>query len=205
MALGYYSRNVTSPKRGVLRIFVRRFRCCECGKTVSVLPSFVQPYRLVLNLTINEFFERNPQHQRTFLAPAFETVLEPILGLASTRLTASSRSVVAASRRLDSDAAGWWKVIAATFGDLEKITNAGGPFWCHPVRSLSLPLAVLQGSVNELTSRSTQLMYFPEKRAGNLSAQMKRMPELVLSAEQSVSGVSLFKIREQQAAILISA
>ena len=55
-ALGYYSRNVTSPKSGVLRIFVRRFRCRECSKTVSVLPSFVQPYRLVLNLTINEFF-----------------------------------------------------------------------------------------------------------------------------------------------------
>jgi len=55
-ALGYYSRNVTSTKRGVLHIFVRRFRCCECGKTVSVLPSFVQPYRLVLNVTINEFF-----------------------------------------------------------------------------------------------------------------------------------------------------
>jgi len=34
---------------------------------------------------------------------------------------------------------------------------------------------------------------------------MKRMPELLLSAEQSVSGVSFFKIREQQAAILISA
>ena len=34
-ALGYYSRNVTSPKSGVLRIPVRRFRCCECGKTVS--------------------------------------------------------------------------------------------------------------------------------------------------------------------------
>jgi hypothetical protein len=34
---------------------------------------------------------------------------------------------------------------------------------------------------------------------------MKRMPELLLSAERSISGVSFFKIREQQAAILISA
>ena len=29
-ALGYYSRNVTSTNRGVLRIFVRRFRCSCC-------------------------------------------------------------------------------------------------------------------------------------------------------------------------------
>jgi hypothetical protein len=33
---------------------------------------------------------------------------------------------------------------------------------------------------------------------------MKRMSELLLSAERSISGVALFKIREQQAAILIS-
>ena len=55
-ALGYYSRNITSAERGVLRIFVRRFRCRCCGRTVSILPSFAQPYRLVLNTTINEFF-----------------------------------------------------------------------------------------------------------------------------------------------------
>jgi len=36
-ALGYYSRNVTGAKRGVLRIFVRRFRCRCCGRTVSIL------------------------------------------------------------------------------------------------------------------------------------------------------------------------
>jgi hypothetical protein len=38
-----------------------------------------------------------------------------------------------------------------------------------------------------------------------ISAPMKRMPESLLSAERSIFGVSLFTIREQQAAILISA
>jgi len=53
-ALGYYSRNVTNMERGVLRILVRRFRCVVCRRTVSILPSFAQPYRLVLNATIAE-------------------------------------------------------------------------------------------------------------------------------------------------------
>ena len=91
-ALGYYCRNVTSANRGVLRIFVRRFRCRCCDRTVSILPSFAQPYRLVLNSTTNEFFggtiksvvERSPPHP---------------------------------------DAAGWWQVIVAAFGDLENITG----------------------------------------------------------------------------------
>src|SRR4051812_20436348 len=55
-SLGYYSRNVTNAHRGVLRIFVRRFRCRNCHSTASVLPSFAQPYRLVLNQTIGDFF-----------------------------------------------------------------------------------------------------------------------------------------------------
>jgi hypothetical protein len=55
-SLGYYSRNATNTQHGILRTFVRRFRCCRCYSTVSVLPSFAQPYRLVLNQTIGELF-----------------------------------------------------------------------------------------------------------------------------------------------------
>lgn len=55
-ALGYYQRGITLGRR-VVTIFVRRFRCLECGRTASVLPSFAQPYRLVQNAVIHEYFE----------------------------------------------------------------------------------------------------------------------------------------------------
>ena len=120
-ALGYYCRNITSTKRGVLRIFVRRFRCCICGRTVSILPAFVQPYRLVLNSTINEFFGG------TLGATALSWL--PLLQQYWNRFTKwipeinrIIKSVVERSPP-HPDAAGWWQVIVAAFGDIEKITG----------------------------------------------------------------------------------
>jgi hypothetical protein len=47
-ALGYYSRYVTDPEDGaVIQILVRRFLCHRCLRTISLLPIFCQPYRLV--------------------------------------------------------------------------------------------------------------------------------------------------------------
>ena len=54
--LGYYSRGITSTGRDVLRILIRRFRCTTCFRTVSVLPSFAHPYRLVASATVSQFF-----------------------------------------------------------------------------------------------------------------------------------------------------
>ena len=51
-ALGYYRRHVSGTAKTVLPIYVRRFRCVICRRTVSLLPSFAQPYRLVLNEVI---------------------------------------------------------------------------------------------------------------------------------------------------------
>jgi hypothetical protein len=45
---------------GALLIFVRRFLCCSCQKTVSLLPSFAQPYRFVQNCTIESYVQGNP-------------------------------------------------------------------------------------------------------------------------------------------------
>lgn len=57
-SLGYYSRGLSSlVAMAVLSIFIRRFRCHRCGGTVSFLPSFAQPYRLVRNETVQQFFE----------------------------------------------------------------------------------------------------------------------------------------------------
>lgn len=54
--LGYYSRSVTGKRSAVLRLSIRRFRCRTCRKTVSILPAFAQPYRLVHNHTVDRFF-----------------------------------------------------------------------------------------------------------------------------------------------------
>jgi hypothetical protein len=57
-ALGYYCRGLTAKgAAGVLSIIVRRFRCVECGITISLLPNFAQPYRLVRNETVQDFFD----------------------------------------------------------------------------------------------------------------------------------------------------
>jgi hypothetical protein len=119
-ALGYYSRNVTNVERGVLRISVRRFRCRACSKTVSVLPSFVQPYRLVLNVTISEFFGGTIGTN----ALSWLHLLKQYWHRFSGWLPRIDRIVRSAIARAPphSDAIGWWQLLAATFGDLEKIT-----------------------------------------------------------------------------------
>jgi hypothetical protein len=56
-ALGYYSRNVSALDAfKALLIFVRRFRCRDCCISVSLLPSFCQPYHLLRTETIEGYF-----------------------------------------------------------------------------------------------------------------------------------------------------
>ena len=56
VALGYYERWLSGSNREDLRLSVRRFRCRACGSTVSLLPDFAQPYRLVRNEAIERYF-----------------------------------------------------------------------------------------------------------------------------------------------------
>ena len=56
-ALGYYSRFVTQAIAAVLAIWVRRFRCRRCRISVSCLPEFAQPYRVVNSTTIEAAFK----------------------------------------------------------------------------------------------------------------------------------------------------
>lgn len=58
-ALGYYPRYTTRFKAGTLKIQIRRFRCFACRRTTSFLPSFLQPYRFVLNETIEAYMYGN--------------------------------------------------------------------------------------------------------------------------------------------------
>jgi hypothetical protein len=88
----------------------------------SVLPSFVQPYRLVLNATISDFFGGTISTNALSWLP----LLKQYWNRFSNRLPQIDhiiRSVVARSPP-HPDAAGWWQVMAATFGDVEKITAA---------------------------------------------------------------------------------
>ena len=56
-ALGYYDRSVSHEATGeVLRIKIRRFLCLGCGVTISCLPWFCQPYRIVCNAAICAYF-----------------------------------------------------------------------------------------------------------------------------------------------------
>jgi hypothetical protein len=119
-SLGYYLRNVTSPTSGVLRISVRRFRCRQCGRTVSVLPSFAQPYRLILNATINDFFGGGLNANALSWLPLlkqywrrFSDWIPQIYRIAGSFLERSPPQL---------DPGGWWRELAAVFGDVERVT-----------------------------------------------------------------------------------
>lgn len=54
--LGYYHRGCTDSEGKVCGISVIRFECEYCDVTVSCLPDFAQPYRLINNDTTQRFF-----------------------------------------------------------------------------------------------------------------------------------------------------
>ncbi len=54
---GYYPRGITAAEAvDILRLKIRRFLCWATGRTVSMLPDFAQPYRLIRSSTIQKFF-----------------------------------------------------------------------------------------------------------------------------------------------------
>ena len=55
-ALAYYQRYITTGTALVLMIWVRRFLCRHCRVSVSCLPEFAQPYRLVNTPTVADGF-----------------------------------------------------------------------------------------------------------------------------------------------------
>jgi hypothetical protein len=56
-ALAYYHRFITTATALVLLIWVRRFLCRHCRVSVSCLPEFAQPYRLVNTPTVAAGFD----------------------------------------------------------------------------------------------------------------------------------------------------
>jgi len=121
-ALGYYERNLSRLGKGVIRIKIRRFRCRACKKTVSILPQFAQPYRVVQNETI-ELFIRGapydecvtrwmsilPRYRQRFVRwlPEIQRVME----------FDSNRAPPEDDRALE-----WWPRILAKYGNLSGAT-----------------------------------------------------------------------------------
>jgi len=65
-ALGYYERTISHEETGApLRIKVRRFDSLGCEVTISCLPEFCQPYRIVCNAAITGYFRGHREHRRT--------------------------------------------------------------------------------------------------------------------------------------------
>jgi len=62
-ALGYYRRYTTGALGKAIAILVRRFRCRYCRVTVSCLPHFAQPYRLVNHSTLEAFVKGRDQQR----------------------------------------------------------------------------------------------------------------------------------------------
>lgn len=56
-ALCYYERWSTGATGTAITFWVRRFRCVSCRITVSCLPCFAQPYRLINHTTVDAFLE----------------------------------------------------------------------------------------------------------------------------------------------------
>ena len=62
-AHGYYERYSTEAAGKPIAFWVRRFQCAACGITVSCLPGFAQPYRLVNHMTLDAFLKGQPQRR----------------------------------------------------------------------------------------------------------------------------------------------
>lgn len=62
-SLGYYARSLAGKADRYLKLYIRRFRCRLCRKTVSLLPHFAQPYRLIRNRVITLFIAETHRRQ----------------------------------------------------------------------------------------------------------------------------------------------
>jgi len=121
-ALGYYARYLSSLiSQSVLLIKVRRFRCRLCGKTVSLLPWFAQPYRLIQTDTIHhfvfrEFWRPDVQHWSPLLIRYWRRY-EQWLPQVSVILRGAVERAPPVRR---SDA--WWRKIVELWGDPKQVT-----------------------------------------------------------------------------------
>lgn len=122
-ALGFYSRSVTARMSGkVICIKVRRFLCEHCHRTISILPSFAQPYRLICSFTIERFFNgavsvRDTLQWRGLLRRYWRRFTAWVPDLVSI----VGRSIGLSLRNSLSE--GSWHAIVQAFGHLDQATR----------------------------------------------------------------------------------
>ena len=142
-ALAYYCRYITTATALVLLIRVRRFLCRHCRISVSCLPAFAQPYRVVNTPTIAEGFngQNTPQAARWSELigsywQRFETHLPRLLSQVGNAL---------GPLPLQPTARDFWRQLLRCCGDLAQATQRlvhqfhtclFGIYPCHQRRSL---------------------------------------------------------------------
>ena len=143
-ALAYYRRYITTATALVLWIWVRRFWCRHCRVTVSCLPEFAQPYRLVNTPTVAAAFHGQtdrPEVQRWSL------LLKSYWECFETHLPVLLRQVGNAFGPLPlaPDAQSFWKQLLKQCGSLAQATQElvhrfhtclFGAYRCHQRRPL---------------------------------------------------------------------
>lgn len=142
-ALGYYERWLSGSTGKLLRLSIRRFRCRVCGHTVSLLPDFAQPYRLVRNVAIERYFsggsEQDDVRRQILLLRCYWWRFINWLPELSSSLGASlGRSPPASQPKR------WWKFLLNAAGNLSEMTRMlvgrvrvtiFGRYECHQPRS----------------------------------------------------------------------
>jgi len=120
-ALGYYQRYTTGALGKAIALLVRRFRCTYCRVTVSCLPCFAQPYRLVNHTTLEAFVNgghcrRDVQAQWDLLQRYLRRFVEwqpELLKIIGHRFGRASPK---------EDATAFWQRAVATCGSASKLT-----------------------------------------------------------------------------------
>ena len=141
-ALGYYERWLSGTDREDLRLSVRRFRCRACGRTVSLLPDFAQPYRLVRNEAIERYFSGQSERVE---APRHVSLLRCYWRRFTIWLPNLGRAVGANLGRSPpaSEPRKWWEFLMDATGTLARATRrlvehmritVFGRYRCHQAR-----------------------------------------------------------------------
>lgn len=116
-ALGYYSRFLTQSIAAVLEIWIRRFLCRRCRISVSCLPEFAQPYRLVNTQTVEAGFNNQssrPEVQRwNYLIEAYWRRFEQHLPALLRRVGSAFGAVP-----LQATARDFWQCLRQSCGNL---------------------------------------------------------------------------------------
>lgn len=148
VALGYYERWVSGVGAENMHMRIRRFRCRWCGRSVSVLPDFAQPYRLIRTAVIQASFDGRgnqagvPQ-RRDLLACYWRRFIAWLPDLRRMLGRDFGRAPPSAQPRE------WWSFITAIAGDFARVTRRlvaearitiFGKYRCHQPSDVHTPI-----------------------------------------------------------------